>query len=1342
MRKITLFFALFFVFLQMNAQTGTVLVGADDGSPNTTTGYPSPLQDYYKTGRSQFLYLASELSASGLVAGDITEIGWVATSIGTSGLEENYTISILQTSLTALTSTFESGATVVYGPADFTPTAAGSIVFPLTTPFTWDGTSNLIIEVCAGNASGSWTQNVQCSNSTLSFNGSVYYRSDTATSPCTTATGTTSTTRPLVSITGNVASCLPPTFLTYTTLASDSAVVTWTENGSATLWNIEYGPAGFTPGTGTVLTGVSNPTTIGSLTANTDYDFYVQADCGGGTVSSWSAASSFTTLCSTFTAPWLYDVETAATTTSSVIEDCWSSNPSGTTSSFRWDVDGSGSTPSSSTGPSGAYSGNNYFYTEASSGSNGDVAELVTPNVDISGLTTPVVQFYYHMYGSTMGELHVDVYDGTTWTNDVDVIVGQQQTVQSDPWLQRIVSLSGYTGVVQVRFRGIRGTDFYGDMSLDDIEFTEAPSCFTPTNLAANNVTFNSVLLSWSDSSGGVQNDYEYVIQPVGTGTPTGAGTVVTGLSVTDSSLTPTTDYEVYVRADCGGGDYSGWAGPITFTTGCAPVTAPWLYDVESAATTTSSAIDDCWSSNPSGTTSLFRWDVDGSGSTPSSLTGPSGAYSGANYFYTEASSGSTGSEAELYTPLVDINALVSPVVQFYYHMYGSTMGDLHVDVFDGTTWTNDVDVILGEQQTSDTDPWLLKIVNLSGYTGVIQVRFRAVRGTDFYGDMSLDDIEFTEAPACFPPSNFAASNVTDSQVQLDWTDPTGFQYDFEYVIQPAGTGTPTGNGTPVADFSVVDNTLSPVTTYEAYVRADCGGSYSSWVGPVTFTTACAVYSVPTLEDFTTYVPDCWEEADNGDLVAGPASFGSSSWSADGFGNNGTTGAFKYNIYTTGANDWVLSPLYDIPTTGYELKFDAAAAQYASTSAPTTAWEADDYVQVLVSTSTDNWTVLYTYDNTNVPSNTGTVNIIDLDAYAGMVVRFAYRAVEGSSNGSADIDFSIDNFEIRLSPVLPPDCATNVVATPDASCGNNPTVLSWDSVSGANGYKLTIGTTSGGNDILDNVDLGLAITYDFTGLINTTYYFTVTPYNDNGDAVGCSEVTFTTTATGCYCDSVPTSNDDLGITNVTINSTGFGTPDVTYYDHTATSVDLEQNVTASVLIDFATGYTYDTNIWIDFNDDYNFDNVTEKVYTGTSTSANPTTLDASFYLAPGATLGQHRMRIGTADSGQVPPDPCFSGSYGVTLDFTVNIIAQLSAESFESNGFMAYPNPVKDVLNLKYSTEITDVKVVNLLGQVVINKNNVDSTDVQIDMNDLSAGTYIVNVTVNDAVKTIKVVKQ
>jgi Secretion system C-terminal sorting domain len=85
--------------------------------------------------------------------------------------------------------------------------------------------------------------------------------------------------------------------------------------------------------------------------------------------------------------------------------------------------------------------------------------------------------------------------------------------------------------------------------------------------------------------------------------------------------------------------------------------------------------------------------------------------------------------------------------------------------------------------------------------------------------------------------------------------------------------------------------------------------------------------------------------------------------------------------------------------------------------------------------------------------------------------------------------------------------------------------------------------------------------------------------------------------------------------------------------------------------------------------------------------------------------------------------------------------ASLANDSFDNANFTFYPNPVRDVLNLSYSENITKVQVINLLGQEV-KTNSVNATQAQVDMSNLPTGTYLVKVTANDKVKTIKVIKQ
>jgi hypothetical protein len=133
-------------------------------------------------------------------------------------------------------------------------------------------------------------------------------------------------------------------------------------------------------------------------------------------------------------------------------------------------------------------------------------------------------------------------------------------------------------------------------------------------------------------------------------------------------------------------------------------------------------------------------------------------------------------------------------------------------------------------------------------------------------------------------------------------------------------------------------------------------------------------------------------------------------------------------------------------------------------------------------------------------------------------------------------------------------------------------------------------------------------------------------------------------------------------------------------------------------------------------------------------------LSASVAIPAAAALGAHRMRIVTADALPTP-NSCYSGSWGVTVDFTVNVIEEdLSTGGFDAESFKYYPNPVTDILTVSYSNAISDVVIYNLLGQQVVSVKP-NATQTQVDLSGLTAGTYLVKVTSDEVTKTVKVVK-
>ncbi len=137
---------------------------------------------------------------------------------------------------------------------------------------------------------------------------------------------------------------------------------------------------------------------------------------------------------------------------------------------YSWFVN-NGPTSSFATGPNQDHTtgSGNYVYTEASNGNTGDSTFLYSPCLNLTSLTSPRMSYWYHMAGANMGDLYVQYENNGQWVT-FDSILGQQQTNETDPWLERKVSIPA-RGNTKIRFKGIRGSSFDGDMAIDDVKF-------------------------------------------------------------------------------------------------------------------------------------------------------------------------------------------------------------------------------------------------------------------------------------------------------------------------------------------------------------------------------------------------------------------------------------------------------------------------------------------------------------------------------------------------------------------------------------------------------------------------------------------------------------------------------------------------------------------------------------------------------------------------------------------------------------------------------------------------------------------------------------------------------
>jgi hypothetical protein len=197
MKKLLLTLVCIFSLNSSFSQVYTLGTGA---GTNTSNSYPSPYNNYWGFAKHQFLIRASELTALGAGAGVISTLSFNVASVNSSNNTlGGFTIKIKQvpTTTTTLNATFDNaGFTTVFGPLAYTPVPGWNLHL-FSTCFTWDGTSNLLIDICYTSGASSMDGSTTYWTTALGFNASRYSYSGN----CNSTGATTSTSRPNIRLT-------------------------------------------------------------------------------------------------------------------------------------------------------------------------------------------------------------------------------------------------------------------------------------------------------------------------------------------------------------------------------------------------------------------------------------------------------------------------------------------------------------------------------------------------------------------------------------------------------------------------------------------------------------------------------------------------------------------------------------------------------------------------------------------------------------------------------------------------------------------------------------------------------------------------------------------------------------------------------------------------------------------------------------------------------------------------------------------------------------------------------------------------------------------------------------
>lgn len=556
----------------------TVTIGTGTGT-NGTTGNPTPYGTFYKNFRQQYLLLATELFGAGIGPGDITALGFEVSALNTCVDMPDFTISMKQTAVSALTTTFDNtGYTEVFYIASFLP-VVGWNTHTFDTPFTWDGSSNILIDICTTLIPGNYTQNASVYFTPTTFNSCARYQSDSSPACMTTSAATVSVNRANMQITGEEL-LNPPPGMPYgevpasgTTEVAVNGDISWTFGDNTDTYDLWFGPSGFmSKVVDNQPAGATGSYTYSGLSSATGYEWKVVAQNAF-----WSTNGpvwNFITVCGTAIPPYNQNFTIWPPT-------CW--DLTGGTYSWTQYISGD------------LHCAMANFWSQTS----GNTDVMTSNLIDISGLNAAILQFdWSHHYNATYptDALEVQVSDdnGGTWTvvwslagADFESNDGAGNTNPGTFVTTDLINLFSFGDQILIRFYGYSG---YGpNCYIDNVIVNEGPSCPNPVALGATAIGSSSADLTWTSFSGISEIEFGLAGFPP-TGVPTYTG-VVSPFSV--SGLSSVTSYSFYVRDDCGGGEYSWWSGPYTFMTqpSCAQP-----YDLGVANVTTSSA-DLLWSS-------------------------------------------------------------------------------------------------------------------------------------------------------------------------------------------------------------------------------------------------------------------------------------------------------------------------------------------------------------------------------------------------------------------------------------------------------------------------------------------------------------------------------------------------------------------------------------------------------------------------------------------------------------------------------------------------------------------------------------------------------------------------
>lgn len=343
------------------------------------------------------------------------------------------------------------------------------------------------------------------------------------------------------------------------------------------------------------------------------------------------------------------------------------------------------------------------------------------------------------------------------------------------------------------------------------------PTCIKPDALGIQNLTATSVDLTWT--SPGTTFDIKWGERNFNVTT---AGTLVTGFANggTLSGLTADTNYDYYVRRDCGAVDgVSAWAGPFQFRTG---------YCIPTGATNNSDEIRNFKLSNLNNNSAASEGTAgykDYSGTVE-----PAILEIGEAYVASLTSGSGTGTHGAAIWIDYNNNLIFEPNEKV--SIMGNTISPSTTVNFPGFT----------VPATIQPGIYRLRVQYQHNKSGA---DLDPCTITSIYAETEDYAVQIMPAPTCFPPLNVTAQRITKNSAQVVWEAPIlGNPPALGYKIEVRTSGRP-GDATGLVQTLTTTNLsqtitgLSVETEYLIYVQSLCATTDESTWSRIAFTTLC-----------------------------------------------------------------------------------------------------------------------------------------------------------------------------------------------------------------------------------------------------------------------------------------------------------------------------------------------------------------------------------------------------------------------------------------------------------------------------------------------------------------------